>query len=100
LAKNPLYNNVGVVKQKMKTLFPWRGEGCQGRPFFGRSSRPWTGLSAPTQSNRERSATQFSWASFLSRILLSASDQDSSPGILDGTAYSTSHLFDLQSKTM
>jgi len=29
-----------------------------------------------------------------------ASDQDSSPGILDGTSYSTSHRFDRQSKTM
>ena len=46
LVKHRVYNNVGVVKQKMKTLFPRRGEGCQGRPFFGRSSRPLTGFSA------------------------------------------------------
>jgi len=39
LLKHPVYNNVGAVKRKMKTLFPRRGKGCQGRPQ-GRLSRP------------------------------------------------------------
>jgi len=31
LAKNLVYNNVGVVNLKVTTLLPMRGESCQGR---------------------------------------------------------------------
>src|SRR5262249_30271311 len=62
--------------------------------------RPLTVFAPRAQSKRERSekAVQLSFVPWQDSF--AASDQDSSPGILDGTAYSTSHLFDRQTKTM
>src|SRR5215831_12672455 len=38
VSENPFYNNVGLVKQKITTLVPMRGENCQGRRSW-RSSK-------------------------------------------------------------
>jgi hypothetical protein len=48
-----IYEVVGRVKRKMKhTSSLWVERGCQGRPFFGRSSRPLT--APPTPDNGAR----------------------------------------------
>jgi len=61
LPRNAIYEVVGRVKRKVNTLLPSGWEGCQGRPFFGRSSRPLTALPTPHNGARnqaERSSVQ------------------------------------------
>src|SRR5436853_1274574 len=47
-AHNPSMKSSAVSSEKLDTLLPLGWAGCQGRPFFGRSSRPLTACPAPT----------------------------------------------------
>src|SRR5215813_2574900 len=84
----------------MTTVLPCARRGLSRAPvfwaFISTLDRP---LRADIiEAGTKRNAVQWSFVPWQDSFAMS--DQDSSPGILDGTSYSTSHLFDRQTKTM
>ena len=62
-ASNPSMKSSAVSSEKLDTLLPLGWAGCQGRPFFGRSSRPLTACPTPTYMERgtKRNEVQLSF---------------------------------------
>jgi hypothetical protein len=50
--QEPSMKSSAMSSEKLDTLLPLGWEGCQGRPFFGRSSRPLTALPTPHNGAR------------------------------------------------